>query len=65
MKKIILLLSISLGLIISSCKKTYSCKAKFGTTESVFKCENCKKEDVASYKKEIEDKGYTDVTCNK
>jgi hypothetical protein len=50
---------------LNSCKKTYSCKAKDVSKEYIFKCENCKKDDVDAYKKEIEDKGYTEVTCEK
>jgi hypothetical protein len=52
-------------LIFASCKKNYTCKAKNASKEYIFKCENCKKDDVDAYKKEIEGKGYTDVTCEK
>ena len=61
--KFVALLAFTLN--FSSCKKTYSCKAKDVTKEYVFKCENCKKDEVDAYKKEIEEKGYTEVTCEK
>ncbi|MBI2723240.1 MAG: hypothetical protein HYX39_13785 [Bacteroidetes bacterium] len=48
-----------------ACKKTYSCKAKDVNKEYIFKCENCKKNDIDAYKKEIEKKGYTEVSCEK
>lgn len=60
-----LIILLSLITTLGGCKKTYSCKAKDVGAEFVFKCDNCKKDDVEAYKKEIEEKGYTDVSCEK
>jgi hypothetical protein len=60
--------SITLVLLMSitmSCKKDYSCKATAYDEEYVFTCENCSKNNLDDYKKEIEEKGYSNVSCDK
>jgi hypothetical protein len=51
--------------ITMSCKKDYSCKATAYDEEYVFTCENCSKNNLDDYKKEIEEKGYSNVSCDK
>ena len=60
MKFIVLALCV---LFFASCKKTYTCSATANGVAFEFKCKNCKKKDVDSYKIEIENKGYSDVNC--
>lgn len=60
MKYLVLAISI---LFLASCKKTYTCSATANAITSEFVCKNCKQKDIDAYKKEIEDKGYTEVNC--
>lgn len=48
-----------------SCKKDYACKATAYDVEYTFNCENCSKNDMEDYKKSIEEKGYSNVSCDK
>jgi hypothetical protein len=66
MTKVFKIIALSSAILtVASCRKNYTCKAKDASKEYIFKCENCKKDDVDAYKKEIEEKGYTEVTCEK
>lgn len=64
-KMTLILALVATTTILVSCKKTYQCTATSQGTQQNFQCKNCSKDDVAAYQKEIEDKGYTDVSCAK
>jgi hypothetical protein len=68
MKKIAILLSIVLtsSILLSSCKKDYTCKAISPSgDETDLKCTNCSKKQVQDYQNQILAQGYSSVTCAK
>ena len=68
MKKIAILLSIVLtsSILLSSCKKDYTCKAiSPDGSETDLKCDNCSKKQASDYENQILAKGYTSATCTK